>query len=119
TEAFRRSREAHTESEFLFVTMGPVEDDGQLNPNRGSVIPSASVGEYKKFPERCGLYHIDPDEKQKIKDLDDLTIDISLTPRQKGGREAQQIRLRFAPINGTESPVGPISPTHVLHNVER
>ncbi|KAF4704752.1 hypothetical protein FOZ62_030389 [Perkinsus olseni] len=119
TEAFRRSRGGHTKSEFFFVTMEPVEDDGQLNLNRGDVVPSASGAEYKKFPDRCGLYRIDPDEKQKVKDLDDLTMDISLTPRQKGGREAQQIRLRFAHINGTESRVGPLLTRNVVHNFER
>ncbi|KAF4647686.1 hypothetical protein FOZ61_003844, partial [Perkinsus olseni] len=72
-----------------------------------------------KFPDRCGLYRIDPDEKQKIKDLDDLTMNISLTLRQGGGSKAQQIRLRFAHINGTESRVGPILPTHVLGNFKR
>ncbi|KAF4721656.1 hypothetical protein FOZ63_029293 [Perkinsus olseni] len=99
--------------------MEPVEDHGQLNPSKGDVVPPASGSEHKKFPHRCGLYRIDPDEKQKIKDLDDLTMDISPTPLQKGGREVQQIRLRFTHINGTESPVGPISPSHVLHNFER
>ncbi|KAF4743530.1 hypothetical protein FOZ62_005328, partial [Perkinsus olseni] len=119
TEAFRRSRGGHTKSEFLFVAMEPVEDEGQLDPYRGDVARSASGAEHKKFPDRCGLYRIDPDEKQKIKDLDDLTMDISPTPRQRRGRKAQQIRLRFAHINGTESRVGPILTTHVLGNFER
>ncbi|KAF4701483.1 hypothetical protein FOZ63_028385 [Perkinsus olseni] len=68
TEAFRKSREAHTKSEFLFVTMEPVEDEGQLDPNRGDVVPSASGEEYKKFPDRCGLYRIDRADQEKIKD---------------------------------------------------
>ncbi|KAF4662071.1 hypothetical protein FOZ61_002744 [Perkinsus olseni] len=118
TEAFRRSRGGHTKSEFLFVAMEPVEDDGQLNLNRGDVVPSASGAGYKKFPDRCGLYRIDPDEKQKIKDLDDLTMDISPTP-PRIRRKAQHIYLRFAHINGTESRVGPILTTNVVHNFER
>ncbi|KAF4707624.1 hypothetical protein FOZ63_006430 [Perkinsus olseni] len=119
TKAFRRSTGGQTKSEFLFVAMEPVEGDGQLNLNRGDVVPSASGSEHKKFPDRCGLYRIDPDEKQKIKDLHDLTMDISLTPCQRRGRKAQQIRLRFAHINGIESHVGPLLPRNVVHNFER
>ncbi|KAF4736192.1 hypothetical protein FOZ62_019174, partial [Perkinsus olseni] len=107
TQAFKG--ETRTKSEFLYVTMESVEDEGQLNPLSGDVVPSASGEKHKKFPDRCGLYQIDLSDKEKIKDLDDLTMNIS--PTQGTARKGQVIRLRFAHVNGTEYHIGPIKPT--------
>ncbi|KAF4649921.1 hypothetical protein FOZ61_000834, partial [Perkinsus olseni] len=115
TQAFKG--ESRTKSEFLFVTMESVEDEGQLNPLSGDVVPCASGEKHKKSPDRCGLYQINPADKEKIKDLDDLTMNISPPPTQ--GRRAQIIHLRFAHTNGTEYRVGPIFPTRVYDQFER
>ncbi|KAF4740515.1 hypothetical protein FOZ63_007399 [Perkinsus olseni] len=115
TQAFKG--ETRTKSEFLYVTMESVEDEGQLNPLSGDVVPSASGEKHKKFPDRCGLYQIDLSDKEKIKDLDDLTMNIS--PTQGTARKGQVIRLRFAHVNGTEYHIGPIKPTRVNEHSER
>ncbi|KAF4720193.1 hypothetical protein FOZ62_008096 [Perkinsus olseni] len=119
TQAFGMSTEAHTKSEYLFVTMESVEDESQLNPLSGDMVPSASGEKHKKFPDRCGLYQIEPADKEKIKDLDDLTMNISPTPPQRPGRRAQVIHLRFPHINGSEYRVGPIIPTRVYDHSQR
>ncbi|KAF4691451.1 hypothetical protein FOZ60_015449 [Perkinsus olseni] len=104
------------DEKVLYLGLATQAFKGETRTN-GDVVPSASGEKHKKFPDRCGLYQIDPADKEKIKDLDDLTMNIS--PTQGTGRKGQVIRLRFAHVNGTEYHIGPIKPTRVNEHSER